>query len=58
MDADQGRKMVEGNYVKLSEAWDSNVSKARAPTAREETVGKKNFFHLVKYFYETLYLTL
>ena len=44
MDANQGRKMVEGNYVKLSEAWDSNVSKARAPTARKETVGKKTFF--------------
>ena len=44
MDANQGRKMVEGNYVKLSEAWDSNVSKARAPTARKEMVGKKTFF--------------
>ena len=22
MDADQGREMVEGNYMKLSEAWD------------------------------------
>ena len=27
MDADQGRKMVEGNYVKLSEAWDIVESK-------------------------------
>ena len=44
MDADQGREMVEGNYVKLSEAWDSNVSKARTPTARKETVAKKAFF--------------
>lgn len=26
MNADQGREMVEGNYLKLSEAWDSNVS--------------------------------
>ena len=43
MDADQGQEMVEGNYVKLSEAWDSNVSKARAPTASRETVGKKHF---------------
>ena len=27
MDADQGREMVEGNYVKLSEAWDIAESK-------------------------------
>ena len=27
MDADQGREMVEGNYVKLSEAWDIVESK-------------------------------
>ena len=27
MDADQGRKMVQGNYVKLSEAWDIVESK-------------------------------
>ena len=25
MDADQGREMVEGNYVKLSEAWDIDL---------------------------------
>ena len=43
MDADQGREMVEGNYVKLSEAWDSNVSKAKTPTASRETVGKTHF---------------
>ena len=30
----------------------------RAPIARKETVGKKNISHLVKYFYEKLYLTL
>ena len=27
MNADQGREMVEGNYVKLSEAWDIVESK-------------------------------
>ena len=27
MDADQGREMVEGNYVKLFEAWDIVESK-------------------------------
>ena len=27
MDADQGREMVEGNYVKFSEAWDIVESK-------------------------------
>ena len=29
----------------------------RAPIARKETVGKKQFY-MVKYFYEKLYLTL